>query len=170
MAVPARVIDKAAARARSEPRFARVLAAITDAPTAAAGEYTRHAARALNAERRASAVEELRSGALPTSAVQQALGLKTPQAVHRLRSRGRVLGLPVGNVTWFPAWQLADGRLRPDLPRLLEALGRFTDDVVAADRVMRLRRDELGGRSIAEALDRRATREAAWAVLDHLGA
>lgn len=87
-----------------------------------------------------------------------------------MRSRGKLLGAAVGNQTWFPAWQFDGDRLRADLPRILELLGRFTDDAVAADRIMRLAHDELGRRSIAEALSRPRTAETAWRLLAALGA
>lgn len=162
------VISRAEARAARDPAFAELLALLVDTPMAGAGSYTRVAARHLNQQRRRAAVEAFKAAALPTADVQHLLGLGTPQAVHRLRSRGKIIGLPVGNATWFPAWQFAGGQLSNDLPRMLELLHRFSDDVVALDRVMRLRRDELGGASIAEALDRRRTAAAAWNVLAEL--
>ncbi|MGA9488875.1 MAG: hypothetical protein WBV80_01305, partial [Mycobacterium sp.] len=97
------------------------------------------------------------------------LGLHSPQAVHRLRSRGKLLGSAVGNQTWFPAWQFDSDRLRTDLPKILELLTRFTSDPFAADRVMRLTHDELGGSSIAEALRRRKTADIAWRMLAAVG-
>ena len=54
---------------------------------------------------------------MPTPKVQELLGLGSPQAVHRLRTRGKLLGRAVGNRTWFPAWQFDDDRVRPDLPK-----------------------------------------------------
>jgi len=70
----------------------------------------------------------------------------------------------------FPAWQLDSGRLRPDLPRILELLARFTSDPLAADRIMRLKHDELGDTSIAEALRKPKTTETVWRMLTSLGA
>ena len=83
---------------------------------------------------------------------------------------GKLLGSAVGNQTWFPAWQFDADRLRPDLPRILELLGLFTSDPLAADRVMRLTHDELGGASIAEALRRPKTADTAWRMLAAVGA
>ena len=57
-----------------------------------------------------------------------------------------------------------------DLPRILGLLARFTSDPLAADRVMRLKHEELGGRSIAEALRKPKTTEMAWRMLTSLGA
>ncbi|MGH9123327.1 MAG: hypothetical protein ACRDZ8_01170 [Acidimicrobiales bacterium] len=102
--------------------------------------------------------------------MQQLLGLRSPQAVHRLRSRGKLAGAPIGNQTWFPAWQFDDDRLRSDLPRILAVLATFSTDVFAADRIMRLVHDDLGGLSIGEALRRPSTTEIAWRMLSSVGA
>jgi len=158
------------ARARRDARFVRVLDALRDAPTGPQGTLERSAARALNDQRRTALIEEFIDGALSTADVQERLGYATPQAVHRLRTRKRLIGAAVGNKTWFPAWQFDGGRLRADLPRILELLANFTDDAVAADRIMRLQRDDLDGASIVEALDHAATAAPAWRVLTALGA
>ncbi|MGH3966538.1 MAG: hypothetical protein ACRDTV_00020 [Mycobacterium sp.] len=159
-----------AERARKDSGFAEVLDALLDAPTAPQGTLERIAAAGLNDERRGALVREFVEGALPTPTAQARLGLGSPQAVHRLRSRGKLLGSAVGNQTWFPAWQFDDGRLRPDLPRILELLMQFTSDPLAADRIMRLLHDELGGSSIAEALRRPRTADTAWRMLAAVGA
>jgi hypothetical protein len=159
-----------AERAQKDSRFAEILDAILEAPTAPQGTLERIAANSLNEERRGALVREFVEGSLPTPQVQARLGLRSPQAVHRLRSRGKLLGSAVGNQTWFPAWQFDDDRLRPDLPRILELLARFTSDPLAADRVMRLRHDDLGGSSIAQALRRPKTAETAWRMLAAVGA
>jgi hypothetical protein len=163
------LVSQAQSRARQDPRFARVLAALVAAPTESAGEYSRIAARELNEQRIADAVASFKETALPTRSVQQMLGLGTPQAVHQMRGRGRIIGLQLGNATWFPAWQFTDGRLRADLPRLLGLLHEFGTDVLAIDRVMRLERDELGGHSIATALDLPDRSAVAWVMLQQLG-
>ena len=162
------VVARTEARVRSDPEFAKLLTRLVELPAGPAGTLQRVAANELNEQRQSNALEGFRAGAMPTAAVQDLLGLGTPQAVHRLRSRGRLLGLTVGNGTWFPAWQLRDGRIRPDLPRILELLARFSDDVLAADRAMRVRRDDLGGMSVFEALDRPERAEGAWAALADL--
>ena len=155
-------------RAAREPAFATVLEAILDAPTTGSRELTHVAARQVNDVRRRQALDEFREGSLSTAEVRERLGRSSAQSVHVLRSRGQLLGRTLGNATWFPAWQLQGGGLRDDLPRLLGALGRFTDDAVAADRVMRLRRDELGGKSIAAALDDSKYSATAWNLLGAL--
>jgi hypothetical protein len=160
---------RAGERARREPAFASVLEAILDAPTEDSVELAHVAAREVNDVRRRQALEEFRAGALSTAEVQARLGRSSAQSVHVLRSRGQLLGRTIGNATWFPAWQLSGGALREDLPRLLEALRRFSDDAVAADRVMRLRRDDLGGGTLVDALDDPKQAPAAWNLLGSLG-
>jgi hypothetical protein len=159
-----------AERARNDSSFAEVLDALLEAPTGPQGTLERIAAGSLNDERRGALVREFVEGSLPTPKVQERLALHSPQAVHRLRSRGKLLGSPVGNQTWFPAWQFDADRLRTDLPRILELLSEFTSDPLAADRIMRLTHDELGGSSIAEALRRPKTAYIAWQMLAAVGA
>ena len=156
-------------RAATDPRFAGALLDLVEAPTSTAGSYSHAAATALNRQRQDDAREQFLDGAMPTAKVQGLLGLRTPQAVHRLRSRGKLIGRQIGNATWFPSWQFRDGDRRADLDEVLVALGRFTSDAVAADRIMRLKRSELGGQSIAEALDRPRKQSTAWALLGSLG-
>ena len=78
-----------AERAQKDSGFAEVLDAILGAPTQPYGTLQRIAARSLNDERRGALVREFVEGSLPTPQVQARLGLKSPQAVHRLRSRSR---------------------------------------------------------------------------------
>lgn len=164
------IARQVAERARHDARFAEILDALLEAPTAPQGTLERIAARALNDQRRAALVDDFVAGALPTPAVQKLLRLGTPQAVHRLRSRGKLIGTAIGNQTWFPAWQFDEDRMRADLPRIIDLLGRFTADTLTADRIMRLTHDELGGASIAEALRRSKTADAGWQLLTELGA
>jgi len=164
------VAEQVAERARIEPGFAEVLEAVLTAPITPDGTLERVAAHGLNEERRGALVREVVEGSRATPKVQQRLALHSPQAVHRLRSRGKLLGSAVGNQTYFPAWQFDADRVRTDLPRILELLSTFTDDPLAADRIMRLTHDELGGSSIAEALRRPKTADAAWRMLASIGA
>ena len=157
-------------RARRDPDFAQLLDVLIAAPTAPQGTLERATARELNDQRRTALVQGFLEGAIPTPKVQSLLKLRSPQAVHRLRSRGKVIGRAVGNQTWFPAWQFEGDCLRPELPRILELLARFTSDPVAADRIMRIQHDELGGLSIATALDRAETADTAWQMLAAIGA
>jgi hypothetical protein len=169
-AAAAPLARKVAERASQEPGFAEVLDAVLKAPIAPQGTLERVAAGSLNEERRGAVVHDFIDGALPTPKVQQRLGLQSPQAVHRLRTRGKLLGSAVGNQTWFPAWQFDSDRLRTDLPQILELLATFTSDPLAADRIMRLTHDDLGGASIAEALRRPKTADTAWQMLAAVGA
>jgi hypothetical protein len=164
------LVRQVEARARRDAGFAQVLDELLLAPTTPQGNLERVAARSINERRRAVLTSDFVDGSLPTSEVQHLLRFASPQAVHRLRSRSRLLGAPVGNQTWFPAWQFDDDRLRADLPKILELLTRFTADPVAADRIMRITRDELDGSSITEALRDPATADAAWRILTSLGA
>jgi hypothetical protein len=159
-----------AERALNDSSFAEVLDALLEAPTGPQGTLERIAASSLNDERRGALVREFVEGSLPTPEVQERLDLHSPQAVHRLRSRGKLLGSAVGNQTWFPAWQFDADRVRTDLPRIMELLTEFTSDPLAADRIMRLTHDELGGSSIAEALRRPKTADTAWQMLAAIGA
>ncbi|KAA1429868.1 hypothetical protein [Mycolicibacter arupensis] len=170
MPIVAPIARQVAERARTDAGFAQVLDALLDAPTAPQGTLERIAAHALNDQRRAALIDDFVAGALPTPQAQELLRLGTPQAVHRLRSRGKLIGAAVGNQTWFPAWQFDGAQLRPDLPAILELLGRFTTDPLAADRIMRLTHDELGGVSIAEALRHPETAAGARRLLTALGA
>ena len=162
--------NQLAVRALKDSRFAKVLDALLAAPTTPQGSLERTAARRLSDQRRAALVEDFVGGSMRTSEVQALLKLRTPQAVHRLRSRGKLIGSAVGNQTWFPTWQFDGGQVHEDLPRILDLLRRFTSDPLAADRIMRLRHEELGGSSIAEALRKPKTAEMAWRMLTSLGA
>jgi hypothetical protein len=158
------------ARARRDAGFLEVLDALLEAPTGPHGTLQHAAAHNLNEQRREAVVAEFVDGALPTSRVQALLGYASPQAVHRLRTRGRLIGSAVGNQTWFPAWQFESGRLRAELPRILELLKRYTIDPVAADRIMRLEHADLNGTSIADAIGDPTTSAVAWRMLESLGA
>lgn len=157
-------------RAQHDAGFADILDVLLKASTRPDGHLERVAARKLNRQRRDATVHDFTTDALPTSRAQALLRLGTPQAVHGLRSRGKLLGSTVGNQTWFPAWQFDTDRLRPDLPRILALLDRFTSDPYAADRIMRLTREELGGESIAEALRETKNAGTAWRILAAVGA
>ena len=162
-------IARAEKRAKHDPAFAGALRQLVDAPVSTAGAYSHTAAAAVNQRRRDEARQQFLDSALATADVQRLLNLRTPQAVHRLHSRGKLIGRQIGNATWFPAWQFRDGERRADLDDILSALTRFTSDAIAADRVMRLRRDELGSQSIAEAIDRPRKAAVARAILESLG-
>jgi len=124
----------------------------------------------VNTQRLEGVLIEFKKESWTTSDVlREVARFRTRQAVHALRARGRLLGRTVGNETWFPRWQFRDGDVRLDLGAILEALRRFSTDAVAADRVMRLPREELHGRSIAESLSRPSEQRLAWRLLGAVG-
>lgn len=163
------LIARVSVEARRDPERVRPVLQVLvgDEPDHEGG--LRQVASVLNEARGESVLAEFRAGSLTADGVRQLLGLRSRQAVHQLRQRGRLLGRTLGNTTWFPGWQFAGGAIRPDLPGVLDRLRRFSTDAVAADRVMRLPREELDGRSIAEALDAPSSTELAWVLLDRLG-
>jgi hypothetical protein len=169
-AAVAPLASQVAARALRDKGFANILAALLTAPTAPQGTLERIAAHKLNTQRRGKLVQQFVDGSMYTSDVQALLDMKTPQAVHRLRTRRKLLGSAVGNRTYFPAWQFDADRIRTDLPRILELLAQFTDDPLVADRIMRTKHDDLSGKSIAEALRNTRTADMAWRVLMSIGA
>ena len=170
MPVSADLIARVEKRVKIDPGFGDALTAFVDAPPSGVGSYTRTAAEEINSTRRRNAIDEFRAGSFATSQVQKLLGLGTPQAVHRLRSRGKLIGLQSGNATWFPSWQFWGGQVREDLPRVLAVLRGFTNDPIACDRAMRIVRGDLGGRSISEAIDDPRWAGAAWETLAELAA
>jgi hypothetical protein len=120
------------------------------------------------AERRGGVIAAFQAGSLTTKQACALLDVSTPQAVHQIRERGKLLGRTVGKATYYPAWQFTDVGLREDLPRIIAAITAFTTDAVAADRILRLPRQEFDGKSIAETLDD-AMAEDAWQILRRLG-
>jgi hypothetical protein len=170
MSPVATLVSQVEERVRRDPDFAELLDALLDAPTAPREQLERVAARMLNDERRGGLMRDFLDGAVSTREVQSRLGYDTPQAIHQLRRRGKLLGATVGNNTWFPVWQLESDRLRSDLPEILELLARFTSDPVVGDRIMRIKHDELAGASISEALRRKKTAGTAWQMLTAVGA
>lgn len=124
----------------------------------------------VNTQRLVGALEEFKTGSWTTDEVlREVPRFRTRQAVHALRTRGRLLGRTIGNATFFPRWQFDDGDVRVDLGDIIEALQRFSADAVAGDRVMRLPREELHGRSIAESLTRPRQQRLAWRLLGAAG-
>src|SRR3954465_7737779 len=155
-AAVAPLAHEVAVRAQKDTRFAKVLDALLTAPTTPQGILERTAARTLSDQRRGALVEDFVDGSIRTADVQAMLKLGTPQAVHRLRSRGKLIGSAVGNQTWFPAWQFDSARGRPVLPLILGMGASFSADPFVVDRVMRLSNHDLEDLSIAEALRRPA--------------
>jgi hypothetical protein len=157
-------------RARRDPDFADLIAELLEAPTSPRGKLELVAARSLNEDRRSGLMTDFLDGAISTREVQFRLGYESPQAIHQLRRRGQLLGVTVGNNTWFPAWQFETDSVRSDLPEILDLLARFTSDAVVSDRIMRIKREELAGSSLSEALRRKKTASTARQMLAALGA
>ena len=170
MSPVALLVSQVEERARRDPDFAELLEELLDAPTAPRAQLECIAARKLNDDRRGGLMSDFLDGAISTREVQSRLGYDSPQAIHQLRRRGQLLGMTIGNNTWFPAWQFETDRLRSDLPEILKLLGTFTSDPVVGDRIMRIKHDELAGASISEALRRKRTASTAWQMLAAVGA
>lgn len=164
------LLERVAAAAKRDPATVRPVLQVLAGEEPERVAALRPVTAQLNTQRRRAALEEFKSGSWTTDDVMRHLRrFRSRQAVHALRARGRLLGRTIGNATWFPRWQFADGDVRPDLADILDALGRFSTDAVACDRVMRLPRSELHGRSIAEVLDRSRDRRLAWRLLQAAG-
>jgi hypothetical protein len=149
------LLERVAAAAERDPASVRPVLQILAGEVPDHPSALRPVADRMNTQRREGVLDEFKQGSWTTGAVlREVPRFRTRQAVHALRSRGRLMGRTIGNVTWFPRWQFHDGDVRPDLGDILEALRGFSTDVVAGDRVMRLPREELHGRSIAESLGR----------------
>jgi hypothetical protein len=163
------LIARVSVEAQRDPERVRPVLQVLVGDEPDRGGALREVGAHLNESRRDWLLAEFRAEALTADGVRRLLGVGSRQAVHALRQRGRLMGRTLGNTTWFPAWQFAGGALRPDLPALLERLRRYSSDAVAADRVMRLARPELDGRSLAETVDDPHSADVAWGLLDRLG-
>lgn len=164
------LLERVAAAAERDPASVRpvlqiLVGEVPDRPLA-----LRPVAARVNSERLDGVLEEFKKGSWTTDDVlREVPRFRTRQGVHALRTRDRLIGRTIGNATWFPRWQFHDGDVRSDLGNILEALRRFSTDAVAGDRVMRLPRKDLRGRSIAEALDQPREQRAAWRLLAAAG-
>lgn len=164
------LMDRVAAMAEADPAARSVLQVLVgDRPTDVAALGT--VARAVNEERRRVAIDDFISASLRSSEVIARLpGVTTRQAVSKMRQAKTLVGRKIGRDTYFPAWQFGPAGFRDDLPRVLAALRLFVDDdAVAADRVMRLQREELGGLSLVDALGSLRASSDAWQILGALG-
>ncbi len=163
------LIDRVAEQAERDPeRIVPVLQALLGEEVEVPGRLRRVAQTVANARSQA-VLSEFKDGALTTAEAARRLGVSSPQAVHQMRERGRLAGKTIGNRTYWPAWQFAEGGLREDLGDILEVIAGFTSDAVATDRIMRLPREEFAGRSIAEVLDEPDRAAAAWQILHRVG-
>ena len=156
------------ARTKGEPDFAGVVATLVDSPTGGAAEDTHPPVSRRDIAGQA-ALPESWGGAPATSEPQGLLDLGALQAVHRLLGRSRPIGLRLSDATWSPARQFAEGRVCPDLLRILKLLARFTEDVVGADRVMGLARPDPEDPTVTAVLERPEFTPTAWIILAQLG-
>lgn len=164
------LLERVAAAAERDPASVRPVLQVLVGEAPDHPLALRPIAERVNTERLQRVLEEFKAGSWTTDDVlREVPRFRTRQAIHALRKRGRLLGRTVGNATWFPRWQFHDGDVRRDLGDILEALQRFTTDAVAGDRVMRLPRGDLHGRSIAESLDRPREQRLAWRLLGAAG-
>jgi hypothetical protein len=164
------LLDRVAAAAAQDPDAINPVLQVLVGDVVEHPPALRPVAVSMNGYRREGALAEFMRGSWTTEELlREVTRFQTRQAVHALRSRGRLAGRTIGNATWFPRWQFSDADLRPDLGNILEALRRFSTDAVACDRIMRLPREELRGRSIAESLDRPSKHRLAWRLLDAVG-
>jgi len=164
------LLQRVAEQARRDPgRIRPVLQALLgDQPETT--KALRQVATDLNESRRRAALEDFMAGSLTTEQAMKLLpGVTTRQGVHRLRDRGKLVARTIGNASWFPRWQFGEHGLRGDLHQILAAIHRSTEDAVAADRIMRLPRQELRGRSLSEALESPRQRARAWQLLLSIG-
>lgn len=164
------LLERVAAAAERDPSSVRPVLQILVGEAPDRPSVLRPVAGRVNTQRREGVLEEFKTGSWTTDEVlREVPRFRTRQAVHALRTRGRLLGRTIGNATFFPRWQFDDGDVRLDLGEILEALLRFSADAVAGDRVMRLPREELRGRSIAESLTRPREQRLAWHLLGAAG-
>ncbi len=159
------VLAKVTARAETDGDFLRLLDLIADAPARPAGDTIPFAAHAVNGSRRRVLHDDFKAHSLTTEAARKLLGAARAQNLHTARQRRRLIGRTFGNVTYLPAWQFDGGAVRADLARIIELLGHYADDAVVADRLMRLPREDLDGRSIIDALGAPRWAPTAWVVL-----
>jgi hypothetical protein len=113
------------------------------------------AAALVNERRQRERREEAASAALATPEVVDLVGsISDRKGVDRRRRRGQLLGWRVGARTLHPAWQFdaRRGDTRPGLPAVLTALLEVAPDPQAADALMRARREDLDGRTLADLL------------------
>jgi len=113
------------------------------------------AARAVIRRRQEDRRREVTRAVLDTSAVVALVGsINDRKGVDRRRQRGQLLGWRAGNRVVHPRWQfdMRRGESRPGLPDVLAALREVRADPEAMDELMRARRDDLGGRTLADLL------------------
>jgi hypothetical protein len=152
-----RVLERLRSRAETNEDVAEALEflaadSVAD-PFRHPGEPVLAVARAINRRRQQERRDEFRSRALSTPDVVALIGsMSNRKAVDRRRRRGTLLGVRVGNQTLHPDWQFdrRRGDTREGLERVLAALRQVTSDVLAADALMTVPRQDLDGASVAD--------------------
>lgn len=170
MHVSETLLERVAAAVERDPASVRPVLQVLVGEAPDRPMALRPVADRVNSRRLEGVLEDFNQGSWTTDDVLREVSrFRTRQAVHALRMRGGLVGRTIGNATWFPRWQFHNGDVRPDLGPILEALQRFSTDAIAVDRVMRLPREELHGRSIAESISRPRKQRLAWRLLGAAG-
>jgi hypothetical protein len=126
------------------------------------GEVTddmRRLAASLADQRETAALETFLASSLPTSAViDRVPSWNDRRTIASARRRRQLLGLSIGRETYHPDWQFTRTGLRRDLSSVIgPLLDAAAGDPLLADQIMRTRRPELDGRSLADLLSTRRT-------------
>ncbi len=149
-----------AKRAHVDPEFAEAVVFLAagaggpDDPFAAVPGPVRSAARVVDGRRQERRRAEATSLSLDTTEVVALLrSVNDRKGVDRRRSRGQLLGWRSGTRTAHPEWQFdrRRGETFPGLADVLSALRLVAPDPEAADALMRMARDDLGGECLADA-------------------
>lgn len=154
----AAILERLADHAKRDDDFAEALAFLADDefdhdPFARPAEQALAMARRMNTSRLDEQRKAHASDSLTTTEVVELISsMSDRKAVDRRRSRGRLLGVKVGNRVYHPSWQFdrERGDTRSGLPAVLEALAQVTDSPMAANALMTASRPELDGRTLAQ--------------------
>jgi hypothetical protein len=154
------VLDRLRERAESDPSLIDTLQHLADTDPAAnpftvPADDVSHLARAINRQRQAHWLTELRARSLTTGQVVELVtSISDRKGVDRRRARGALLGIRSGNEMLHPEWQF-DRRhrdTRPGLRRVLAALTEVAADPIDADAIATAPRAEADGASVANLL------------------
>jgi hypothetical protein len=134
---------------RRDPDIREVLELLAGRPTPVTATV-RQVARDLNRARGSQLRDAFVASSLTTAQVVELLDVADHRAVAARRARGTLLGWTIGNDTYHPDWQFTDTGTIVGLNRIVHALHEAAGSALAADQIMRRRRDDLGGRALAE--------------------
>lgn len=154
------VLDRLRERAESDPALLETLQHLVDSepakdPFATPSEDVAELARALNEQRQADRLSQLRARSLTTGQVVELVSsISDRKGVDRRRARGTLLGLPIGNRILHPSWQFDHrrGDTLVGLRRVLAALAEVASDGLDADAIATTPRAEADGASVADLL------------------